>query len=163
MAQQTKSAPKTGVQTSKRGSKKRQSVRLDIAAPFELYRINLPAGKDRPPVDHIKVRGVLLNISGSGVLGAVDAELPVDSYVVLTFELNGMEKIERILGKVKRVEKVEHSEYITGFEFIHPVEFLELISEGDREIYDSEIRGFDDTVQKMIAKYVIRNRDKDEI
>lgn len=135
---------------------RRKSVRLDVATPFELHKVNLRPAKGKGYIDHGIVRGMILNISGSGMLSAIDTKLKVNSYVALTLEFEGMGEVNNILGKVKRVEKLEYSEYLTGMEFVNPDSLLEKIPPTAGEILNNELNSFNEKVQHMILKYTIQ-------
>ncbi|PJA26664.1 MAG: hypothetical protein CO189_09560 [candidate division Zixibacteria bacterium CG_4_9_14_3_um_filter_46_8] len=145
------------IQTPLNASRKRRFVRLDVAAPFELNRLNLPPKKGRDLIDPRTLHGVILNISGSGVLSLIDMKLKVDSYVVICLNLNGIEKIENVLGKVKRVEKLEYSEYLTGIEFTYPQTlYSEFPLDGLRK--NEALFSFDEQIQRLILRYIFQRQ-----
>ena len=79
---------------------------MDVADPLIVHKINHPSKTKTELIDHNTVHGVILNISGSGLLAVLDKKLNINSYIAVTFELRGMEKVENILGKVKLLENL---------------------------------------------------------
>lgn len=161
----TKTRPKETVRLiheEKSKGQRRRFVRLDVASPFELRKLNLPPKSGKAIVDSKRVLGVILNISGGGILVAIDTKLKVNSYVAITLDMAGMEKVDRILGKVKRADKVEYSEYLTGIEFIGPEMVLKELSLTDQEILRGELFSFNERIQTLILKYVLLEKDSEK-
>ncbi len=140
--------------TGKKRKSRRRFVRLDVADPIELYRLNLSPKERHAILDSKVVHGMILNISGSGLLAVIDAKLSVNSFVAVTMELRGMERVERILGKIKRTERIEKSQYVTGIEFVDIDTVHESYPELDEEVLRDDFFSFTDRVQELIAKYV---------
>jgi hypothetical protein len=141
---------------------RRRFVRLDIATPFILNRINPHPTTIKSRVEPAVNHGMLLNISGNGILGAVDRKLEVDSFVVLSFELRGIGRIERILGKVKRTEKVARSEYLTGIQFMDPDDLYDELDNDEVDSLKKEVVSFNKKLKQLIIKHIIREKKKKE-
>ncbi|MCP4633568.1 MAG: PilZ domain-containing protein [candidate division Zixibacteria bacterium] len=159
-SQKTTKQKITSAQTKK--SNERKAVRLDFAGPFKFQKINLPANKNKEIIDHKITHGMILNISGSGLLAAIDTTLKVNSYIVMTIELENLEKAEKILGKVKRSEKLEYSEYLTGIEFINPDNLYAEISPTDRDLIEGEVFSFKDSIQNLVVKYAVTKQREEK-
>ncbi|GEM_PF-4114100 len=157
-----KQKTKKKITPQKEKGKKRNSVRIDIASPFTLRKLNLPFNKNRGLINKKIIHGMILNISGSGILAAIDTKLKVDSYVALKLDLRGLESIENVIGKAKRVEKIEHSEYLTGIEFVEQGELVGRFQLTDKEIITDELSNFNESVNRVISKYVLAKRLKQE-
>ncbi|MBD3234613.1 MAG: hypothetical protein GF315_12885 [candidate division Zixibacteria bacterium] len=140
--------------TEKKTKSRRRFVRLDVADPIELYHLNLPPKEPNAILDGKVIHGMILNISGSGLLAVIDTKLKVNSFVAITMELHGLEKVEGILGKIKRSERIEKSQYVTGIEFVDIDAIHESYPELDVELLRDDFFNFTDRVQELIAKYV---------
>jgi len=76
---------------------------------------------------------------------------------VICLNLNGIEKIENVLGKVKRVEKLEYSEYLTGIEFTYPQTlYSEFPLDGLRK--NEALFSFDEQIQRLILRYIFQRQ-----
>jgi len=107
---QSKTSPKTDSSVKEQ---RRKSVRVQISSEvkfkiFSGYQQNFQNG-----IHNAK----MLNISEGGTLLVSKKYVPEGSFVSLALKLRGIENLEDILGKVKRVDKGGSEEYLLGVEF----------------------------------------------
>ncbi len=137
--------------------KRRKYVRLEVNSPLK-FKVFLPPGEDFNLEDNQTCTGIVLNISGGGVLMETDYTVREDDFLVMEFSLADADTLSGIIGKVKRVDNDEDGVKLVGVEFMTPEQ---LKAELPSEIIDRigiEIFSFDDQLRKMLLKYVFSQK-----
>jgi len=136
--------------------KRRKYIRLDVSSPIK-FKVFNPPDLDLDLSDKQTSQGIVLNISGGGVLMETDYKVREDDYLVMEVSLLDAESLTGIIGKVKRVDD-DKDHPLVGVEFMTPEQLQE---EMPPEIIDSigeEIFSFDEQLRKMLLKYVFSNK-----
>lgn len=135
----------------------RRFVRLEISSPMDLRKIKDISGNFWPNGDRRMIDGVILNISGGGVLIETDQPVNEGDVVSMHFTLQSVENIDHVLGLVKRADRDEGS-FLIGIEFITRESLADLFTEGELELLSEDMTAFDDQVRAVLNKYVQRAR-----
>jgi c-di-GMP-binding flagellar brake protein YcgR len=136
---------------------KRRFVRLDIFSPVEFSVLQIDADQ-RVRLHPQKRAGVLLNLSGGGVLIATADPVASGDLVIMKFDIKGFDSLTNVLGKVKRVEDQQEDERLVGIEFLDPEQLddpalataLTRLSENPRE--------FSAGLRRLISRYVFQRQ-----
>lgn len=139
-------------------ARRRRYVRLEIAAPVIFTPINI----DRPlDHDHLEqITGTILNISGGGALIACSKQLSENGFLSLNLDLNGLEMLTGVVGKVKRVDGDGDGEYLIGVEFCTEKELTAVFGEANM---GSVISSFDNRVKRYLLRYVFANKVRERL
>jgi hypothetical protein len=65
-----------------------------------------------------KKAGLLLNLSGGGVLLSTTDRAVEGEHLLMKFDISGFDSLTNVLGIVKRVEMCEDGECLVGIEFL---------------------------------------------
>jgi len=136
--------------------KRRKYIRLDVNSPIK-FKIFNPPDLDLDLSDKYTSQGIVLNISGGGVLMETDYKVHEDDYLVMEVSLLDADSLTGIIGKVKRVDD-DKDQPLVGVEFMSPEQLRE---EMPAEIIDSigeVIFSFDEQLRKMLLKYVFSHK-----
>jgi len=95
----------------------------------------------------------MLNISEGGTLLVAKKYVPEGSFVSLVFKLKGIENLEDILGKVKRVDKGTSEEYLIGVEFCKARRDFVSPNSQRRQI-DPQISDFSEKLKRVLLKHL---------
>jgi hypothetical protein len=135
----------------------RRYIRLEISSPMDLRKIKDIAGNYWPGGDRRAIDGLILNISGGGVLVEVSQPVNEGDVVAMHFTLQDVESLDNVLGLVKRAERDEGS-FLIGIEFITRESLVDLFSEGEMELLSDELTGFNEQVRTVLNKYVRKEK-----
>jgi len=133
--------------------KKRRYVRLEIAAPITYSVIEL----DRPLNDaHLSQHdGMILNISGGGVLFTGKTALVEGQFLTMNLELTGCDLLTGVAGKVKRIDEDGEGGYLVGVEFCSEPELTEVFGSAN---IGSVISSFDSRVRRFLLRYIFARK-----
>lgn len=137
--------------------KRRKYIRLDVSSPIK-FKIFNPPDLDLDLHDKYTSLGLVMNISGGGVLMETDYKVHENDYLVMEISLMDADSLTGIIGKVKRVDDEDNERPLIGVEFMTPEQLQE---EMPAEIIDSigeEIFSFDEQLRKMLLKYVFSHK-----
>lgn len=139
----------------KRKEKKKRWVRFDFS-PLITFSLLLPQNRksnlQRDFIQKAFHRGEILKLEGSGVLLTTNQALDEGNFLSLNLHLENGMVLDRILGKVKRVEKEKENQIFMGIEFCSkdalPKSFGEL----------SELKSFERKLKEVILDYILRKK-----
>lgn len=95
----------------------------------------------------------MLNISEGGTLLVSKTYVPEGSFVSLALKLRGIENLDDILGKVKRVDKEASEEYLIGVEFCQARGNFSSGHSRKRQV-NSQISDFSEKLRKALTKHL---------
>lgn len=95
----------------------------------------------------------MLNISEGGTLLVSKKYVPEGSFVSLALKLRGIENLEDILGKVKRVDKATNEEFLIGVEFCKSRRDFSSPNFRKRQI-DPQISDFSEKLKRALTKHL---------
>jgi len=138
-------------------SQRRRFVRIDIAGDVNYQVLEVdPQGANSLSI--VK-SGELLNISAGGILLTTKESLNSNDVILLKFWLKGNQRLENIIGIVKRVEQSHEAdgtdeEYLVGIEFASKERMAQLVPTQHLESLPPEINYFNDALQQLIVQFV---------
>jgi hypothetical protein len=135
----------------------RRFVRLEISAPMTLRKIKDVFGNFWVPETSFTIDGTILNVSAGGVLLEVDQPLNEGDIISMSFTLQENESLENVLGAVKRTDR-DDTTFLAGVEFVGKNYLMDKFSQAELEMLSENLSDFEDTVQKMLKKYVYREQ-----
>ncbi|NLI16944.1 MAG: hypothetical protein GX409_11720 [candidate division Zixibacteria bacterium] len=132
-------------------TQRRKFVRIDIQGQVQFRVIDLKSD-DYGQAERLE-SGALLNISAGGILLCTTADIKQGDYVLLNFKLKYHEKLENILGVVKRAER-QQKDSLVGIEFLTR-DRLTLPEHLHIATYLPPLATyFDDELEKHIVQYI---------
>lgn len=148
---------KTKVSTSPSEPKskdRRKFMRFEFTSPVLFRLISIVDGVPRVE-PNVERAGELLDISAGGALLASKKPVAEGNYISLNLNLKGIKEVEGILGKVKRIEESEQSDFLMGIEFCS----IESLPEIQRQtLAQKNIRSFDRKIREAIVESVFLKR-----
>ena len=143
------------------GRKKRRYVRLEVFSPVAFSTVVVEQDQ-RVRLHPEKKAGVLLNLSGGGVLISSYDQASEGEMVLMKFEIKGFDALTNILGKVKRVEAREDGEALIGVEFLSPEQVGDpALASGLSRLAENP-RDFTQGVSRLISRYVFQRQVETE-
>jgi len=142
-------------------TQRRRWVRLEIFSPVMVHELVVDAEKQAVRRAFKEKTGMILNISGGGVLLSTFDTLTEDDYLLLRFEIKDFEVISDVLGIVKRVENCSDGEKLVGIEFLTP----DTLDKG--WLADQLVRmiddplGFSERLHRLVSRFVFRRQVAD--
>ncbi len=132
---------------------RRRYVRLEISSPMQLRKVRDIGGQYWPTGERRVIDGIIYNISANGVLVEVQQVVNEGDVVTMNFTLQDVEKVDNVLGLVKRVDG-DDSEWLVGIEFITRDDLKDLFTEQQLNQLSNQLIGFDESVRRVLNKYV---------
>ena len=128
---------------------RRKSVRIRIASDvkFKIY-----SGYQQNFQNGIH-NARMLNISEGGTLLVSKKYVPEGAFVSLALKLRGIENLEDILGKVKRVDRGTNEEYLMGVEFCKARRDFSSPNFRKRQV-DPQISDFSEKLKRALTKHL---------
>lgn len=138
-------------------AQKRRYVRLEVFSPVAFNSIVVETDK-RVRLHPEKKAGVLLNLSGGGVLISTTDHATEGEFVLMKFDVKGFDALTNVLGKVKRVEACEDGESLVGVEFL-AIENVEdpVIANGLSRLGDHP-QEFAQGLSRLISRFVFQRQ-----
>lgn len=138
-------------------AQKRRYVRLEVFSPVAFISIVVEADK-RVRLHPEKKAGVLLNLSGGGVLISTTDRASEGELILMKFDLKGFDALTNVLGKVKRVEVCEDGECLVGIEFL-AIEDVDdpVVANGLSRLADHP-KEFAQGLSRLISRYVFQRQ-----
>jgi hypothetical protein len=135
----------------------RRFIRLEISSPMSLQKIKDAGGYFVPEGDWHTINGLILNISAGGVLVETDQLLQEGDVVSMCFTLQDVERIDNILGLVKRCDHTDDI-FLSGIEFISRRHLEDLFAQSELDLLPKSLSNFSQSVTRVLDKYVTRQR-----
>lgn len=142
-------------------AQKRRFVRIDIAGDMVFRTFDTRA--DNKGSFSCDKKGELLNISAGGILITTTEPANEDSILLLNFWMKNNQRLNNILGIVKRVESSASSdnpenEYLVGVEFLSKETSTKNIPWDLSEILPPDTNYFDDALQELVVAFVYKQQ-----
>lgn len=142
-------------------TQRRRFVRLDIVGEVTLKNIEL--NEVSGAEIGLTAKGELLNISAGGILIGTGARLKKDGLVLLNFRLKDSQRLENIIGLVKRWEESTDAgegkvENLAGIEFLTKDDTCRRLSAGQLKCLPSDINYFDEALQQAVVQFIYRQQ-----
>jgi molybdopterin converting factor small subunit len=134
---------------------KRRFIRLEIATPMSLRKIKGREGQYWAQGDWYVIHGQILNVSVGGVLVDLDQALEEGDVVSMHFTLQETEKLDNVLGLVKRVD-IDAEGCLVGIEFVSRENLVDQLSQAEMELLGDEYTNFNSSVRQVLNRYVSR-------
>jgi len=144
-----------------RRSQRRRFVRIDIVGNITFKLVELDVNKQE--ILSFEKKGDLLNVSAGGILLSTTEQLKQNDLVLMNFWLKNSQRLDSILGLIKRLEISEQSEsqndeYLVGVEFITKERAAEIIPSKLAELLPSGINYFNEALEKLVVQFVYRQQ-----
>jgi c-di-GMP-binding flagellar brake protein YcgR len=144
-----------------RRTQRRRFVRIDIAGNITFKAVELDVHKNE--ILSLDKKGELLNISAGGILLTTSEQLKQNDLILMNFWLKNSQRLDNILGLVKRLEIEEsseskHDEYLAGIEFITKEKAAEIIPSKLAELLPAEINYFNEALEKLVVQFVYKQQ-----
>lgn len=136
----------------------RRFVRLEISTPMSLQKIRDLSGNFWPEGEVHIVNGMVLNISAGGVLTELDQMVHEGEIVTMNFTLQGTERLDHVLGLVKRVDGQEDC-IIAGIEFLTMERLADYLGDAEIELLAEQNGDFNHAVREVLEKYVYETNE----
>lgn len=131
----------------------RRFLRLEISSPMSLNKLRDTGGNFWPNGDQHTIHGMILNISGGGVLVDVDQQLLEGDVVSMRFTVQNVETLDNVLGLVKRSD-IDEGSFLVGIEFITREYLTDIFSAAEMDLLSKKLGDFNTTVRTVLNKYV---------
>ncbi len=131
----------------------RRFIRLEISSPMSLKKIKDIEGNYWPQGDWHVIHGMILNISGGGVLVDLDQAVDEGDVVSMHFTLQEVESLDNVLGLVKRAD-IEPEGCLAGIEFMSEEFLMDHLSQAEMDLLGGEHTNFDRSVREVLERYV---------
>ncbi len=131
---------------------KRRFIRLEITGPVDLKSVK-DCLSNFTPEEEYHFQGSILNISAGGILVDLSQSINTADIVLMRLRLQEVEKLDNILGVVKRVEKDEDG-YLVGIEFITKENLRDMLSEAEIDLLSENVSGFEERVHEVLSRYL---------
>lgn len=138
-------------------TQKRRYVRLEVFSPVAFNSIVVETDK-RVRLHPEKKAGILLNLSGGGVLISTTDRAREGELVLMKFDIKGFDALTNVLGKVKRVEDSGDGEVLVGIEFL-AIEHIDdpVIANGLSRL-GNHPQEFAQGLSRLISRYVFQRQ-----
>jgi c-di-GMP-binding flagellar brake protein YcgR len=142
-------------------AQRRRWVRLEIFSPVVVHELVVDTEKQAVRRAFKEKSGMILNISGGGVLLSTFDTLTEEDYLLLKFEIKDFEAITDVLGIVKRVENCSDGEKLVGIEFLTPDSLADgWLSDQLVRMIDDPL-GFSERLHRLVSRFVFRRQVAD--
>ncbi len=134
----------------------RRFVRIEVSSPVSFVPFRLPLAG---PVDVSQIcNGRVLNISGGGLLLETSAWVEPSDYLLLRIGLFENCHLERVVGRVKRMESTGSGECLLGIEFLTREMLHQLVAELPNGYLPSESGAFDEKLRELLSKQIFTKK-----
>lgn len=150
-----KTAP-AGQTTATPERQTRRFVRIEVSSPVSFVPFRLPLAG---PVDTSQVSsGRVLNISGGGLLLETSAWVEPADYLLLRIGLFENCHLERVVGRVKRMESTGSGECLLGIEFLTREMLFQLVSDLPKGYLPPEAGAFDEKLRELLSRQIFSKK-----
>ena len=132
---------------------KRRFVRLEIQSPMGMRKVKTPDGSINTSEKGYPITGEILNISAGGILVETEKPLSEQDIVAMQFGLQEVEKLDNVLGLVKRVDEDEEV-FLVGIEFITLEKLEDYLSKPELDLLKDSYGDFQNRIQEVLSKYL---------
>lgn len=134
----------------------RRFVRIEVSSPVSFVPFRLPLAG---PVDTSQIcNGRVLNISGGGLLLETAAWVEPADYLLLRIGLFENCHLERVVGRVKRMESTGSGECLLGIEFLTREMLHQLTAELPDGYMPAEAGAFDEKLRELLSKQIFTKK-----
>ncbi|UCG61697.1 MAG: PilZ domain-containing protein [Candidatus Zixiibacteriota bacterium] len=133
----------------------RRFIRLEISAPVWMKSVK-DSLKNFTAEEDYHFHGTVLNISAGGVLVDLEETIHEKDIVLMRFILQDVEKLDNVLGVVKRVEK-DGEGFLAGIEFINRENLKDMLSQAEIDLLSENVNGFEERVHEVLSRYLYRD------
>ncbi len=152
----TKNASPTAQPAASADRQTRRFVRIEVSSPVSFVPFRLPLAG---PVDVSQIaNGRVLNISGGGLLLETSAWVEPSDYLLLRIGLFENCHLERVVGRVKRMESTGSGECLLGIEFLTREMLHQLVAELPNGYLPSESGAFDEKLRELLSKQIFAKK-----
>lgn len=138
-------------------AQKRRYVRLEVFSPVAFNSVVVESDK-RVRLHPEKKAGVLLNLSGGGVLISTTDHVTEGEYLLMKFDVKGFDALTNVLGKVKRVESCEDGESLIGIEFLAVEQVDDPVVANGLSRLANHPEEFAQGLSRLISRYVFQRQ-----
>jgi c-di-GMP-binding flagellar brake protein YcgR len=144
-----------------RRTQRRRFVRIDIAGNITFKLVELDVNKNE--ILSLDKKGELLNVSAGGILLSTTEQLKQNDLILMNFWLKNSQRLESILGLVKRLEIAEQTdskqdEFLVGVEFITKDKAAEIIPPRLAELLPNGMNYFNEALEKLVVQFVYKQQ-----
>lgn len=133
---------------------RRRWVRLEVFSPVEVRELIVDQDEHTVRRAFKDKSGMILNISGGGVLLSTFDVLSEDDYLLMKFKIKDFDVLSDVLGRIKRVEACADGENLVGIEFLTPDAVKEpWLADQLSEMIDDPL-GFSERLHQLVSRYV---------
>lgn len=144
----------TTLQKSKRTEEERKKgkvVELELEKPINFKTCSLPGYETEK-----EGKGEMLTFNEQGILLLTDNPLKEGSFINLSIKFKGLELLEGILGKVKKVEESEEHDFYVGVE-LYSEEKIK--AEALSGLFPEKTVSFEAKLKKSLLEYFNKARE----
>ncbi len=142
-------------------SQRRRFVRIDIAGGITFK--TLDTSDSAEVCLGSEKKGELLNISAGGILIMSTEPLKQNDYLLMNFWMKNSQRLENILGIIKRVEtsvdsETQESDNLVGIEFLTKEKSMANLSDNLNEILPPDTNYFSEALQQLVVQFVYKQQ-----
>lgn len=128
-----------------RESRKKKAIELELEEPVN-FKVLSPEEKETTE----KCFGKVLALNDQGILLLTENRFKEGSFINLSIKFKGLEPVEGVLGKIKKVEKSEEHDYYVGIELCSPEKIK---AEALSGLFPEETESFNSRFKKSLMNY----------
>ncbi len=156
-----KEAPRQGQTQDSTAEQRRRWVRLELFSPVTIHALEIDSEAQTVTRNPDEKSGMILNISGGGVLLSTFDGLSADDLILMKFQIKEFDTLSDVLGRIKRVESSGDAETLIGVEFLTPENVEEAwLADQLAQLIDDPL-GFSDRLHRLVSRFVFRQQLSD--
>ncbi len=132
---------------------RRRFIRIDFEEPVRFFVIKAADGAFWPDSDGSVGDGEILNISAGGILMFTSEPILESTLLLLTVNIEGVDAIDNILGKVKRTE-IDSGGYLVGVETITREQLFDILTPDEIEKLPPSVSSFTERLRSILNRYI---------
>ncbi len=132
---------------------RRKFIRIDIDAPLTFCTIKSAEGTFWAECDGPSGEGEILNISAGGILMFTKNPVMEQTLVSISLQLEGCERVDHILGLVKRTE-IDSDGYLVGLESITREKLSDVLDADEVGQLPQTLSSFTQRIQVLLNHYI---------
>ena len=140
---------------------RRRFIRIDIDEPISFCTIKSAEGTFWAECDGPSGDGEILNISAGGILMYTEQPVLENTLLSMSLQLEGCERIDNILGMVKRTE-IDAGGYLIGLESITREKLNDILAAEEVEQIPKALSSFNERIQEVLNHYIYSKKLSDE-
>ncbi len=140
---------------------RRRFIRIDIDEPISFCTIKSTEGTFWAECDGPSGNGEILNISAGGILVYTEEPVMEKTLLSMSLQLEGCEKIDNILGLVKRTE-IDSGGYLVGLESITREKLSDILTEEEVAQIPGTLSSFNERIQQVLNHYIYSKKLSEE-